>query len=314
MTGRSAGSPLLYAATLRGCVIALAGWTAAATLTGCGPKVLAHPAPSIEKSRAPRGKSATETPRGKAATGTVLEAREQAQLAPAEPYWPLRLGELYLAADSTGKAEAALKASLQRDHFYAPALSLLSKLYFQSGRHQEAIEMLEAARSQPDRFPGGFPPELLAGLALHYDALDRTDAARGLMAGLPRNARRGTGTAQVYLALRGEAPDSATDLAETMVRDRPKSAASQNNYGITRLRSGDPESARRAFLEAIEIDPRLPGPYYNLAILEKFYLFDDAAAARWFARYRERSSLDPDGLAEALGASEKKLAEKKETP
>jgi Flp pilus assembly protein TadD len=86
------------------------------------------------------------------------------------------------------------------------------------------------------------------------------------------------------------------------VRDEPKRAANQNNYGITRLRAGDPDGAREAFQKAIKLDPTLPGPYYNLAILEKFYLFDDAAAAKWYAAYRARSSDDPDGLAHVFAA------------
>jgi Tfp pilus assembly protein PilF len=74
------------------------------------------------------------------------------------------------------------------------------------------------------------------------------------------------------------------------------SAVNLNNFGITRLRAGDVDAARRAFARAIDRNPALPGPYYNLAILEKFYVFDEAAAARWFSQYWSRSTEDPDSL------------------
>jgi tetratricopeptide (TPR) repeat protein len=229
----------------------------------------------------------------------MAEAREQAALAPKEPYWPYRMGELYLAADSIAKAEAALRASLDNDPGYAPALALISKLYYDTGRHQDAIRLLEAARTRAGDV--GLPPALLAGLALHYEAMDRPDLSRQALAGVPRTAGRGTVSALVYVLLRGDRPDSASGLAVAARDDNPRSAANQNNFGITRLRAGDPEGARKAFTEAIRIDPKLPGPYYNLAILEKFYALDDAAGAKWYRAYRERSSNDPDSLAAVFG-------------
>src|SRR6185295_5844886 len=239
-----------------------------------------------------------------------LEIEEQAALAPAQPYWPYRMAEIYLDADSTARAEAALKASLARDPVYAPALSLLSKLYFDSGRHAEAVEMLEAARSAP----GAFPPALAAGLALHYDALNHTNKAQAVISALPRSELETTGSAMVYVTLRGMRPDSAATLADAALKEGPKSAANHNNLGIARLRAGDPEAARREFLKAIDLDSKRAGPYYNLAILEKYYLFDDAKAARWFGAYWDRSRADPDSLYGVFhtAGERKKLAGKEE--
>ena len=110
------------------------------------------------------------------------------------------------------------------------------------------------------------------------------------------------------MTLRGAAPEQAAEQAATAVREQPKSAANQNNFGITRLRAGDPKTARAAFLEAIALDPRLPGPYYNLAILEKFYALDDAAASRWFREYWKRSNDDPDNLAAVFDKDETRAA------
>ena len=226
----------------------------------------------------------------------AIEAREKSALDPKEPYWDYKLAQTYLAADSVPQAERSLKASLARDPGYAPALSSLSKLYFDQGRHEEAITMLEAARTRPDGSPGELPQVLLVGLALHYDALDRLDKTNALLADAVRLDPKSAHSANVYLTLRGEKPDDAKDLAAAERDEHPKSAVSENNYGITKLRAGDPTSARKAFLKAIELDPKLPGPYYNLAIIDKFYLFDDDQAMTWFKEYRARSKQDPDSL------------------
>jgi tetratricopeptide (TPR) repeat protein len=233
------------------------------------------------------------------------EARDEMALAPKEPYWAWRLAELYTAADSLPQAERALEASLAREPAYAPALALRSKQLYESGRFEEAVKMLEAARSRDDAFPNGMPEQLLAGLALHYDALDRPDLADAVLASVPRRDPKGARSASVYVTLRGSHPDSASALARIALDDDSRSAVNQNNYGITRLRAGDPEAARKAFLSAIDRDPKLAGPYYNLAILEKFYLFDDKAAGRWFSAYRERSTADPDSLRAVFDANER---------
>jgi predicted Zn-dependent protease len=226
------------------------------------------------------------------------EARERGSLAPNEPYWPYREAQLDLDADSLEAARAALEASLARDSSYLPALSLLSKLDYESGRNADAVRRIEAARS---RFPDGLPPALQTALALHYDALDRPDLARATLPGAPAGDLGDGGSARVFLILRGDHPDSATALAASAVHDDPRSAVNQNNYGITRLRASDPAGARKAFLKAIDLDSHLAGPYYNLAILEKYYLLDDQAAAKWFDLYWDRSHADPDGLAGIFG-------------
>ncbi len=264
-----------------------------ATTTGCGMRVLAHRSEPVERRSQPQ-LTRHET--------RVLEAREQMALDAKEPYWPYRLGQIHVEADSLAQAEAALKASLRRDPSYAPALSLLAKLYYDAGRHAEAVELLESARTRPGAFAGGVPQEITSGLALHYEALGRHDLAAALVGNASRSATGPARSAAVYVTLRGESARGATDLASAAVEEDAKSAANHNNYGITKLKAGDPKSARKAFLRAIELDPELPGPYYNLAILERYYRFDDVAAARWLRAYREHASQDPDGL---FGAVEK---------
>jgi len=228
--------------------------------------------------------------------GDIQEARERVAAFPGDPYWRYRLGQFYVAADSLPGAETALKSALARDPAYAPALASLSQLYYRAGRHEEGVRLLEPVRTRPEAFANETRQALLAGMALHLDALGRPDLAG---ATVPRAADadlKRTGPAMVYVALRGDHPDSAADLARATLREDSRSAVNLNNYGITRLRAADPKAARKAFREAIERDPSLPGPYYNLAILEKFYFVDDEAASGWFQDYWKRSHEDPDSL------------------
>src|SRR5262245_8168013 len=179
----------------------------------------------------------------------LREARERSVTEPATAYWPFRAGEILAAKDSVAQAESMLRVALQRDPSYAPALSLQSRVWFEAGRHQEAIALLEAARSRP----GPFPQELLVGLALHYDAIDRPDQARALLASAGRmgDASR---SGVVYLALRGAVSDSVAGVKKGSIDGGAHTAAEHNNLGIVKLRSGDPNGARKSFQAAIDKD------------------------------------------------------------
>jgi len=267
------------------------------TLGGCGVSLMGHrigmPASDRRLSESALQKNLRET-------------REAAQLAPQESYWPFHVAELYVAADSGARAEAALEQALARDPDYAPALALRSSLDYRAGRHEHAIQFLEAALAKPGAFPGGPPSALFEGLALHYDALGREDDARRTVEKARAGRKERPSPALVYLTLRGPTPESAAAAAESAWRNDPGSAVNQNNYGIARLRQGDPAGARKAFEKATQIDPALAGPYYNLAILQKYYLFDDQAASHWFDLYWARSQSDPDGLAVTFGKSDRR--------
>jgi tetratricopeptide (TPR) repeat protein len=218
-----------------------------------------------------------------------LKAAEQ----PAEPYWPFRIGEIRAAGGATAEAEASLRAALARDPDHAPSLSLLSRLWYDAGRHDEAVDLLETARA---RTP--LPEALDVALALHYDALGEVDAAEELANGVDADWAT-DGAALTYLHLRGDDFLASEEIARKAL-DASPSAVNHNNYGIARLYGGDPEAAREHFVKAADLDPALPGPLYNLAIVDRFYRFDVDGARRWFARYRELSDEDPDNLAEAL--------------
>lgn len=281
---------------LRACA-ALAFVFACLPSAGCGARMFARrggsPVPAALAANAHPKAART----GKSAKTTKAPKPEPAPVEdPRDPYWSWRSAERHVAADSLALAEAELNHALELDPAYAPALALLSRIYYDSGRHREAVTLLEPVRLQPDAYPPQARQLLLAGLALHEDALGQTERAREALAPVIDSGAKQAGSVATYVTLRGETPDAAAELAQDALHHEGKSAVNQNNAGITQLRAGDVDGARKAFTDAIARDATLPGPYYNLAILEKYYRFDDAAATRWFTEYWSRSHQDPDGL------------------
>lgn len=197
-----------------------------------------------------------------------------------------------MPADETG-----LRAVLAANPWNAVALSRLSKILWDEGRHEEGVELLENARASSMRFPD----ELLAALALHHDALGHVEEVEQLSKALESRVSDWSrdGSALTYLRLRGGSFDRSEDVARRAVK-AADTASNRNNLGIALLYAGKPEEAREAFLKAHDKDEDLPGPLYNLAIVDRFYRFDDEAARSWFRRYRELSNEDPDGLAQLL--------------
>lgn len=256
------------------------------------------------------GGSTTSAPRADAPAKSPEVVRDVALLTrlsseqPKEPYWPLRLAETLLEEKQGQAAEYHLKASLERDPGYEPALSLLSKFYYESQRFDESVTLLEGARASRS---GLLPVELSAALALNYEALGKSGEAQEILKHVERRALdwKRNGSALVYLQLKGEDFLDSPEIARKALDADPSSAINFNNYGIAQLYSGDPEGARSSFMKAHEMNPKLAGALYNLAIVDHFYFFDDDQAQDWFRRYRDLSPEDPDGLEQAFAEDAK---------
>lgn len=231
----------------------------------------------------------------------VAELRARATQNPSEPYWPYQLARLELSKQRPDTAEPALRQAIERDRAYAPALTALSRLYYEQGRHAEAIALLEPVRAHQVPLPPADRAAVLAGLAMHQAALGDDVAARATLGMLTRDERDHVPGVAAWLAVRDTSSAAARSATEVALRMEPKTAANHNNRGIALLRSGDPDGAAKAFERAIELDPSLPGPWYNLAILERWYRLDRVAAAQRFREYWTRSHADPDSLYAELG-------------
>lgn len=202
-----------------------------------------------------------------------------------------QLAALHLEDGDTSRARAQCDSALTLAPDHLGALSVWSKLLFETGEHETAVTRLEETRARR----GDLPEALRAGLALHYDALGRWEESAREFENVATPS-----SAKVYHVLRSDDFLAAGDIAKQALQREP-SAASHNNFGITQLYAGEPESAHAAFLRALELDPDLAGAMYNLAIVETFYFFDEAAGRDWFAAYRATGAVDdPDGLAETF--------------
>lgn len=225
-----------------------------------------------------------------------LAARETAE--PDEPYWPHAQGVIHLTRGEVTRALDDFQRALDRNPDYAPALSHLSALEYETGAHAVALERLAASQERHAQTGRSFPTPLLAALVLHADALDQLDLVdRWLPALIDDPQTAGVGA---YLLLRGDGFSRAATPARAAAQANPESAPDQNNLGVTRLMSGDPEAAAQAFQAARDLDPELPGPHYNLALLEAFFLLDTDTARENFARYRSLATEDPDRLSDLL--------------
>jgi len=238
------------------------------------------------------------------AAGALTEAKLRAETHPSEPYWPFRAAQVHAALGEIDDAEAALVVALTRDPDHEPSLALLSKLYYESGRHEEALAILEGARQAAAEQGRPFHPTLDAALALHYDMLGELGLAHETVEHLQD---RGVSDDEVggiltFVTLRGETPTEGATMAEASLDRADDDPVHWNNAGVSRLQRGDVAGARDALERAASLDPTLAGPHYNLAILYKFFLLDDGAASESFARYRTLSTDDPDGLAEVFDA------------
>ncbi len=228
----------------------------------------------------------------------LAEAQAGRMNQPGEPYWPFRLASHYADAGIMAQAHTQLDSTLALDDRYEPAIALRSKLFFDEGRHQPAIDLLSNHLDQNPQADDA----LRAALALHLDAIGAWEESDAALAAC------GDGSAEVitvrtFLGLRGEDPLAATDEAEQALKADPESAVNLNNHGIALLYGGRPAEARKAFLAALERDGELSGALYNLAIVDTYYFYDEEAGRQWFARYSELASDDPDDLATVLGVT-----------
>ena len=199
------------------------------------------------------------------------------------------------------QAEQALLAAIAAEPHHAVAIGLLAKLYYAQGRYAEGVEALRVAQEQPDQFEKSDRAKLLAMLALLQEALGESVAAREAVVRAHEASAREASSTALYLELRRPTAAGPEELSRTVERSAAGDAAALNNVGIAKLRRGDVDGARRAFESAIARDSALPGPWYNLAILEQWWKHDRDAASRRFAQYWRLSHDAPDGLVAVFG-------------
>lgn len=269
----------------------------AVTLLGAPLSSCAHLPLFSRSARAPR---ATTAAPAQAVPATAARAAAPAPSAPSAADAQVASARAALSS-APEQAEQALLAAIAAEPHHAAAIGMLAKLYYGQGRYAEGVEALRVAQEQPDAFENDDRAKLLAALALLQEALGESVAAREAVTRAQGASAREAGSAALYLELHRPTAAGPEALSRTVERSASGDAAALNNVGIAKLRRGDVDGARRAFESALAHDAALPGPYYNLAILEQWWRHDRDAASRRFAQYWRLSHDDPDGLVAVFG-------------
>ena len=188
-------------------------------------------------------------------------------------------------------AEAGYRQILIDDSNHFDALHLLGVLAHQTGKHQEAIELIEkATRQNPSAFPA------FNNLGLAYRALHNLDEAsvcfQKALALQPDYVEALNNLAILYQAQAKF--DEAAALFKKSRSLKPESAEAHYNLAVVLQAQGKLDEARGCYEKAVEIDPDFAEAILNLARLNEL----QGRRAEALAGYQEALQLKPE-LAEA---------------
>jgi Flp pilus assembly protein TadD len=176
-----------------------------------------------------------------------------------------------------------LEMAVTIDPHYVPALTWLSRLYYEQGEIADGIALLEPvifALTDPD-------PELLANLSVLRLAWGDVGEAESLLRTCqvkhPTYAPAYGNLGYLYLQL-GDVDRAETELRAAIAQNG-EVPEFHNNLGIVYRRAERFEQAADEFAQAIAIDPEFREAHHNLALLYKLYLYDDQRARRHFRSY-----------------------------
>jgi putative PEP-CTERM system TPR-repeat lipoprotein len=235
-------------------------------------------------------------------------------------------GTLHYQQDQLNQAEEALRHYTKAQPKHAEALALLGATLIKKKEPQQAIELLKTALEQdPDQ------PRLLA--LLGSAQLQAGKSADGL-ATLERASQLAPDAAAIHAQLalgrlsQGNAEGAVTDLqkavdiggvaqadvllvmarlhkkdfdaaiktAQALAQKQPKDALPHNLMGAAYIGKQQPAEARRAFEQALTLQPGFAPAQLNLARLDQIEKKPEDARRR----YQEVLTQDPDNLAALL--------------
>jgi tetratricopeptide (TPR) repeat protein len=202
-----------------------------------------------------------------------LLRREAAATQSPEPLYQLSL--LYLHENRSDDAVLALQESLQRDDDYVPALTLLARTLYQTGRVFEALDYFG------QRPVNDWPEPVQINIALLHAEVGNAIEARHILESKQDGAwAQEARTNLAYLDLLDEETMTARKNLEKLIQENMDAPEVLNNLAVARLRAGDVDGS-------VEILQRLTAQYedfaaahLNLALLLQHWLFDDEGAAR----------------------------------
>ncbi|MDZ4689827.1 tetratricopeptide repeat-containing sulfotransferase family protein [Terricaulis sp.] len=189
---------------------------------------------------------------------------------PPEPN--LRAAEAALQDNDAAKAEALLRAHLQRLPNDIVAIRLLSEAQARVGNSKDAEASLRRAL---DLAPGfGYARHALGQLLMGLGRLEEADAeAEKLLRLDSRNEGSRRLKAAILVAL-GE-NDQALKVYEKLLKDSPRHAGTWMSYGHVLKTEGRFEDGVEAYRRSVVLDPKLGVAWFSLANLKTFKFSDD---------------------------------------
>ena len=204
----------------------------------------------------------------------------------ADPKEKIDLHRLVMAAQSAlgagdeALARRRLEAAVAEDPELLDAHQMLGSLDSQAGDHEAAITRFSTALALDPEHAAS-----LFGLAAAYRKLGRLDEAllgfERLLALAPRDTKAALAASEILVA-RQELP-RALELLDRAAEGREAPALLDTLRGEVLTLMGRTEAARAAFEHALEVEPDLAQPHFNLAVLAE-ERGDAAVAARHYER------------------------------
>ncbi len=191
----------------------------------------------------------------------LFELFQRAQ--PGSPVSKL-LANIYILEGNHDRAVDALEQYLRAFPNDSQAMALLAGAHMARGRHTRAAALMQQALQTKDA------PELYAAYGLSLlgagrggDALSQLETAYKKDPGQTQAA-----VALVGLYLRSNQLPKALTVAQALVSRQPSNASYHNLLGIVRAQAGDAAGTRKAFEQALLLDPGFVQATVNLARLE----------------------------------------------
>jgi arylsulfatase A-like enzyme/Flp pilus assembly protein TadD len=186
-------------------------------------------------------------------SGALARCRELVRRRPDTPLWLLHLALLERESGNLAGGVDALRRATALNPEDPEALSLLGAYLIETGRPQEAADLLEPHARRPDA-----ALEVLTTRALALARLGRTDAALATLAAArerdPSNAMTivEIGTVQLMAGHR----DRAAQAFREALSLNPAAARAHSSLGVMSIEDGRPSEAITHWKAATALDPR----------------------------------------------------------
>ncbi len=186
------------------------------------------------------------------------------------------LAQIYLKERRTDKAIESLELYLRNHADDMQATMLLASSHMTQGRHARSAQLMQEALKKTD------DPSMRALLGMSLIGAGKfAGGAAELEATLKKDpGQLPAGISLVGLYIASGQTVKAVSLAESLLKRQPNSPGLANLLGTAQAAKGDAAAARRAFEQAVALDPTFVEPQINLARLDIDQKLLDAALAR----------------------------------